>query len=143
MRRNSYALLSSLKCSWGSDFDILFVVELYLSGWYVRASCMYREEAVDQFEKYLRQRPDNTNFKVEAVCSGNFYLDGIYEDYPSYGYSSNIPIDSDYNAPDELPDAYDIEKYDKLIGGTFMLDLLLILLYWPPCPDDILIVGWW
>ena len=31
VRRYSYALLISLKCSWASDFDILFVVGSYLS----------------------------------------------------------------------------------------------------------------
>ena len=31
------------------------------------------------------------------------------------------PSDPCYNAPDELPDADDIEKYDNIVGGTFML----------------------
>ena len=35
VRRYLYALLISLKCSWASDFDILFVVGSYLSGWYI------------------------------------------------------------------------------------------------------------
>ena len=33
VRRYSYALVFSLKCSWALDFDILFVVGLYKSGW--------------------------------------------------------------------------------------------------------------
>ena len=41
VRRYSYALLISLKCSWASDFDILFVVELYFSGWYILARRWY------------------------------------------------------------------------------------------------------
>ena len=32
-----YALLISLKISWPSDFDILSVLGLYLSGWYILA----------------------------------------------------------------------------------------------------------
>ena len=41
VQRYSYALLISLKCSWASDFDILFVVELYFSGWYILARRWY------------------------------------------------------------------------------------------------------
>ena len=37
VRRYSYALLISLKCSWDLDFGILFFVGLYLSGWYILA----------------------------------------------------------------------------------------------------------
>ena len=37
VQRYSYALLVSLKCYWASDFDILFVVGSYLSGWYILA----------------------------------------------------------------------------------------------------------
>ena len=36
-----YALLISLKFSWPSDFDILSVVGLYLSGWYILARRRY------------------------------------------------------------------------------------------------------
>ena len=35
MQRYSYALLITLTCSWVSDFDILFVMGSYLSGWYI------------------------------------------------------------------------------------------------------------
>ena len=41
VRRNSYALLTSLKCSWDSYCVIGLVVGLYLSGWYIRASRLY------------------------------------------------------------------------------------------------------
>ena len=53
VQRSSYALLISLKCSWASDFDILFVVGSYLLGWYILARRRYRTlislsvEAVD------------------------------------------------------------------------------------------------
>ena len=41
VQRYLYALLISLKCSWASDFDILFVVGSYLSGWYILARHRY------------------------------------------------------------------------------------------------------
>ena len=80
------------------------------------------KETAYQFEKYLRQILDDTNFNVGAVGSGDFYLDDIYENYPAYEDDSNTPSDSYYNAPDEFPDADDIEQYDKLVGATFLLD---------------------
>ena len=41
VQRYLYALLISLKYSWASDFDILFVIGSYLSGWYILARCQY------------------------------------------------------------------------------------------------------
>ena len=64
------------------------------------------KEAIYQFEIDIIQRLYNTNSKVESVCSGDFYLDNIYEDDPAYRDKINAPNDSDYNAPYELPDAY-------------------------------------
>ena len=81
----------------------------------------YIKEAVGQFEKYLRQIRDNTNFKVEVVGSGDFYLDDIYEVDPAYRDRSNNLSYSDYNVHDKLPYADDIDKYYELIGTTFML----------------------
>ena len=52
---------------------------------------------------------NDIKFKVKEVGSGDFYLDDIYEDNPAYVHGSNIPIDSGYNVPNELPYAYDID----------------------------------
>ena len=51
------------------------------------------KEAADQFENDPRQILNDTTFKVEAVGSGDFYLDDIYEYDPAYGDGSNALSD--------------------------------------------------
>ena len=48
----------------------------------------------------------------------------IYDEHDqANGDSLNISSDLEYNMPEDKPDVYDIEQYDKLIGAAFMLDL--------------------
>ena len=77
-------------------------------------------ERVEQFNRTLTERLDDTNFQLQTDPN-DFYLEDVYDD-PAYG-DSNTPGDGDYNLPsDERPEADEVNTYDKFIGATFLLD---------------------
>ena len=78
------------------------------------------KQQVDEFNRRLTERLDDTNHQIPNL-GNDFYLDDIYDD-PAYGDETTTPTDAEYEIPEDMPDADEIETYDKYIGATFLLD---------------------
>ncbi|KAL7529744.1 hypothetical protein ACHAXR_003132, partial [Thalassiosira sp. AJA248-18] len=67
---------------------------------------------VDTFNERLEDRLNDDNFHLPAN-DHDFYLDDMY---------MTQPTGTQYETPEDRPEADDVESYDKFIGATFLLD---------------------
>jgi hypothetical protein len=88
-------------------------------------------EQINEFDKAVKVRLDDTGFVIENVLTGENVLQDEgeleEEEREAYGDGTNTPTDEEYRMSQKPPerldeDDVDSEAYDKLIGAELMVD---------------------